>query len=239
MTATGNAPQPSGENGQTAALFSEQWEAVRLSSPPMRWVQPSAHDEGRAIAVLDLPEPFETVPGWVAPVGAGRIRGSVVHKLVEEILTGEATAEIAPLKDRAQALLSQLLARDGDSGNEHPEPGEMASTTLAALQIPDIAILRPFLVPEVSVWSREGERHTAGRADALVIASGAVVGVVDWKTDVSATNETRTNYATQVGDYLRMTSAVAGAIVFVSTGEILWIGDKYALMNACHVASNG
>jgi ATP-dependent exoDNAse (exonuclease V) beta subunit len=233
-----DAPRPGQANGQTAALFSEQREAVRLSSPTMRWDQPSAHDGGRGMPVLDRPEPFETVPGWVAPIGAGRIRGSVVHKLVEEILTGETPGEAASLADRARTLLDQLLAREGDAGDEHPEPSEMASTTLAALQAPDIAILRPFMVPEVSVWAREGERHTAGRADALVIAEGVVIGVVDWKTDVSATDETRSIYAAQVGDYLRMTAAVAGAIVFVSTGEILWIGDRYALVNACVLASN-
>lgn len=61
--------------------------------------------------VLDLPEPFETVPGWVAPIGAGRIRGSVVHKLVEEILTGETPGEAASLADRARTLL-EVVSRD-------------------------------------------------------------------------------------------------------------------------------
>lgn len=223
-----NASQP---NKQDAKQFATEAAAVLDSAPPMRWAQPSSHDHERSPAVLDLPETFETVPGWVAPVGAGRTRGSVMHKLIEEILTGETPAEYGELSHRSGELLRQIVARDGNPDGELPDPIEIARTALAALNSDDVVSLRPHILAEVSVWGREGDRHTAGRADALVVYEGKVVGVLDWKSDVEVTAQLRAQYLQQVQDYLELTGATAGAVVFATTGEVLWAGDRERLFS--------
>lgn len=224
------SPPTREENGQDATVFAAEQKHIVGSAPPVVWAQPSAHDKDRPLAVVDMPETFETVPGWVAPIGAGRTRGSIIHKLIEEILTGEQAGERTVLADRARLLQSQMLsiAEPGDD-EKLAEPDEMVATALLALDHVDIAPLRGLIVPEVSVWGRDGEHFVAGRADALVIRNQKVLGVLDWKSDVAVTAETRARYLQQVLDYVGLTGAIAGAVVFASTGEVLWVGDRAGL----------
>jgi CRISPR-associated exonuclease Cas4 len=86
------------------------------------------------------------------------------------------------------------------------------------------------MVPEVAIWTDEGGGELlAGRADALVVLDDEVAGVVDWKSDFAPTLEDKDRYASQIADYVRATGAMAGAIVFVTTREVVWIGERAQL----------
>ena len=207
-------------NDQTLALFAAQQETVAASAPPLSWRRPSDHDPDRRGEALEPVVIVETVGDRIEAVGAGALRGVILHKLMEELLTGElASPEDAPA--RAGSLLRQLAA--GIDGASLPDPHEMGETALKTLSLPDIAALRPFLIPELPVWATVEDGLIAGRADALAVRNGSIEAALDWKSDVNPTPSIRAGYARQLRRYLSATGAPRGALVFMSLGEIVWV----------------
>jgi hypothetical protein len=105
-------------------------------------------------------------------------------------------------------------------------PVEIAGCITRTLEIPEIAALRPTLVPEFPVYSSTlagGEENaTAGIIDAIAFGlDGAPQVVVDWKSDVDSEPETIEQYRGQVRAYLDITGAVRGMIVLVSSGVVV------------------
>jgi len=126
--------------------------------------------EVAALEVSDTPE-AET------PVGGGRVRGLILHKLMEEVLTGEIEEEGLALTGRAGVLMRELVIDPPDTA-ELPSPAEIAATVINTLKLPDIAALRPILVPEVPIYGMlDAETALAGRADATVMEAGAASAV--------------------------------------------------------------
>jgi hypothetical protein len=119
-------------------------------------------------------------------------------------------------------LLSQLISTVSDE-RRLPAPAEMAETASRALALPEIAALKPYLVPELAVWAARDAYFVAGRADALAIVGNKIDVAIDWKSDVNPTASTRTAYAGQLRDYLETTGAARGALVFMSLGEVVWV----------------
>ena len=70
-------------------------------------------------------------------------------------------------------------------------PTEMAETALRALALPEIAALRPFLVPEMTIWAARTGYLVAGRADALAIREDKIDVAIDWKSDINPTVSVR------------------------------------------------
>jgi hypothetical protein len=60
-------------------------------------------------------------------VGAGRVRGLLLHKLMEEVLTGELAEDIVSFAGRARALLAELVLDAAESG-ALPDCDEIAAT---------------------------------------------------------------------------------------------------------------
>jgi hypothetical protein len=141
---------------------------------------------------------------------------------VEELLTDEALNSKEAATGRADVLLSQLVNSVNDEG-PLPAPAEMAETALRALALPEIAALRPFLVPELALWAARDAYFVAGRADALAIRDGRIDVVVEWKSDINPTASVRAAYVGQSRDYLEATGAGRGALVFLTIGEVVWI----------------
>jgi hypothetical protein len=204
---------------QDADTFARQAAIVQAATPPLHWVNPSVHDADRA-GILTPPlaiEPGSTFE-LVEPIGAGRIRGLILHKLMEELLTGE----LSPQDDvtaRAERLRDELRAFEPT--DEFPIPGELAATALRTFQLPYLRRLLPVLVPEFSVWGElEPGNLLAGRVDAIAIEDGKVSEVLDWKSDRDTALH-RASYIQQLQRYLRATSAPRGAIVYMTTGEIV------------------
>ena len=89
----------------------------------------------------------------------------------------------------------------------------------------EIEAIKPYLVPELAVWPSAEDVLVAGRADALAVKGERVEAVIDWKSDVDVTPTVRAGYVHQLQRYLSATGASRGALVFMSLGEIVWVGQ--------------
>ena len=205
-------------SGQDAATFAGEAERVAASSPNLKWTNPSGHDQDRPIVLnaLAFAEPTSTFD-YSEPVGSGRIRGLVLHKLMEEFLTGE----LAPggnVVERARVLLEQLLATENALG-ELPFPEELAATAIRTTELEQVSKIWPTLVPEVPIWSQpEVGVLLAGRADAVSIVGGRIAHVFDWKSDRDPLGN-RSLHVGQMQQYLRALGAEKGTIVYMTSGE--------------------
>jgi hypothetical protein len=123
---------------------------------------------------------------------------------------------------RAGALLGQLVA-DATEIGALPEPAELAATALRTLRLPEISVLRPRLVPELSVWSERDGALIAGRVDAAAYDGDAPSAVLDWKSDIAPSVRDRTQYSGQLQDYMTAIGAPRGAVVYMSLGEVAWV----------------
>ena len=200
-----------------AALIAERTHRIRRITPHLA----EAGDEVVSEAMPMLPQIDDPVEEIARPRGS-LARGLVLHKLIEEILTGEAAEEQAALEVRAKELALQLDDLPGAAGFDG---AEAARTVLHGLALPPIQAVRGSLVPECSVASSmrsdEVEQVTLGVADALVLkADGAPRLVVDWKSDVNPGPATIARYRVQVLDYMTATGALEGMIVFLTDGII-------------------
>jgi len=208
-----------GENRQDAATWERETAAIAATRRSVTWKAPSRHEDADR-----QPEPQEdeivlTEPaeGALEPsrsafhrgtIQGGRERGLVLHKLIEEILTGE-TAE-------AEAA----------SPAEGPHPQELAVTVLRALALPEVMALRPRLLPEMTVLSTEteGARTTfvGGVADAVAYEeNGHISAIIDWKSDVDPAPAQVELYREQIHDYLKTTRAAEGLLVFITTSRVV------------------
>jgi exodeoxyribonuclease-5 len=221
-------------NPQDRAVFVKQAEAIAKASPRLAWIAPSRGEDPAAIlSIVEQPvvhsptinaqddNPQETT----VRIRGGRERGLVMHKLLEEILTGEIAEERTALDARADELLRELGQTPAKSAETGFSPAEIARSVLAALQLPEILAVRQTLIPECHVYSAavdsEAETITFGIADAIAFATPQSPSlVVDWKSDVHVDEKLVTVYRKQVASYLRATGIPEGLIVFVTTARI-------------------
>jgi len=225
-------PEP--RNQQDAVTFATEAELVASASRKLKWHQPSRHEIGEeavsaepaSVAVFMEGEPLRSV------VLGGPLRGVVLHKLMEEILTGETSADASVLEERAAELLRQL----GETTVKDPAigfaPAEMAQTVLRTLALPQVAQIRSRLLPELSVYSQASlraasssvagvETLVSGVADAIALdARGAVEAIVDWKSDINPPTSRRKLYQQQLSHYIDATEASYGLIVYMSHGQV-------------------
>jgi CRISPR-associated exonuclease Cas4 len=215
-------PAPSSKNEQSADVFAAEQRRIDEKATPIVWRRPSDHDPDRLGDPLESVVIAEAVAEHPDIVGAGALRGIILHKLVEELLTGELVSTRKAATARADVLLSQLVSGGGDDG-PRPEPLEMAGTALRTLALPEIAVLKPYLVPELAIWAARDTYLVAGRADALAIRENKIDVAIDWKSDVKPTMSVRAAYADQLRNYLEATGAARGALVFMSLNEVVWV----------------
>jgi ATP-dependent exoDNAse (exonuclease V) beta subunit len=230
------AGSASNSNSQTRELFANEAARIAETQHGLIWMAPS-RDEGAGSPILQVETPVLIVSDdGIEPaetddpitVQGGRERGLVIHKLLEEVLNGEIEGQSDSLTERAGVLIQALgkpIANDPATGLSSIEIAGCVERTLA---LPQIAALRPVLVPEYAVYASElldgVERATAGVTDAMSFApSGQPQIIIDWKSDVDPTPEAVEHYRAQVGSYLRMTGAEIGLIVFVTSGTIVTV----------------
>jgi exodeoxyribonuclease-5 len=220
-------------NRQTREIFVDEAARIVSRQRHIRWLAPS-RDEALAREVLEIEAPEilmmdsanepieESLP---VNVQGGRERGLLLHKLIEEVLTGETEETEKALCERAKTLIPAL----GCSINDQAlglSPTELANSVLRALAIPEVAALRPRLMPEFPVYSvamnLDQEEVIAGFADAIAFdPSGVPQIVVDWKSDVAPSAETIEHYRSQVRTYLDTTGAERGLIVLMTLGTVI------------------
>ena len=232
----GGAPGPetrSSPNAQDPATWKREAAAIYANRRQISWDRPSRHEapvetENEEEAVFaGIEATLETVPDVArqTAVQGGWTRGQILHKLMEELLTGEIPGDGAAVRARAAELIGQLSLDDAEDAAAGPSSTEMAATVMRTLRLPDIAALRPRLVPELPVHASavEGSKIslTAGIADAVAFdGKGRIDVVVDWKSDVKPTAKQVAMYHRQICDYLRATAARTGLIVFMSSGRV-------------------
>jgi ATP-dependent exoDNAse (exonuclease V) beta subunit len=166
--------------------------------------------------------------GASAAIQGGWERGAILHKLIEEVLIGETTETLSALTTRAESLIRAIglvIARDCERGLV---PAEIAVCVMRALSVPEVATLRPCLLPEFPVYawtqSAEQEEVTAGIVDAIAFGTGgAPIAVVDWKSDVAPSPGILEHYRGQVRAYLDMTGTERGLIVFATSGQVVLV----------------
>ncbi|RWG87090.1 MAG: ATP-dependent endonuclease [Mesorhizobium sp.] len=236
---------PAADNSQTRDIFAAEASAIAAQQTRLAWLVPS-RDENALGAVLreeeagmwmssgdDQPRELE------APVAVqgGRERGLILHKLMEEVLTGETDPASAALTKRASELIRAL----GRSPVANPATGlsaeELAGCVVRTLALPEITALRPALLAEFPVFAARvdhgEETATVGIADALTLtAEGRPGVVVDWKSDVKPDPQTLDHYRSQVRAYLDMTGADRGLIVLMTTGAIITVSPSAQTMAA-------
>jgi CRISPR-associated exonuclease Cas4 len=209
-------------NEQTADVFGAEQRRVEALAEPVVWKRPSDHDPDRLSDPLESVVVAEAIAEHPEIVGPGALRGVILHKLMEELLTGELEIDHQAATWRATVLLSQLVSADDDR-KLLPAPTEMAETALRTLALPEIAPLKPYLIPEVAIWAARDDYLVAGRADALVMRDGNIDVAIDWKSDVNPSASVRAAYIAQLRDYLGATGASRGALVFLTLGEVAWV----------------
>ena len=160
-----------------------------------------------------------------ATIQGGRERGTILHKLIEEVLTDETAETLPALVTRAETLIHAMgYPVMGDSA-QGLAPAELAGCVVRALSLPEVAALRPGLTPEFPVYgSTETDTHeeaTAGIVNAIAFdEDGAPQVVIDWKSDVAPSPETLEHYRAQVRAYLDMSGAERGMVVCVTSGIV-------------------
>lgn len=221
-------------NEQTRTIFAGEAAGIAERRTSLSWLAPS-RDENAAGPVLQEEHPLvwagaeegpATGPGAPLPVQGGRERGLVLHKLMEEVLTGETGEAPADLQDRAERLVRSLGKFPVDDPKAGLSPVELASCIARTLALPQVAELRPGLLAEFPVYDIRqdgaGLIATAGIADALTIdADGRPKVIVDWKSDVAPDQQTLGHYGQQVRAYLDMTGAERGLIVLMTSGTAI------------------
>jgi exodeoxyribonuclease-5 len=224
------------ENGQTREIFAAEAAAIAARQRRIVWLVPS-RDEFEAGPVLEREVPdilLADSEGEAAEenppvnVQGGRERGLLLHKLIEEVLTGETEETEKALRARAVTLICALNRPVIDDPAQGLAPAELASTVMRALALPEIAALCPSLMPEfpvyASVVTEQQEEATVGIADAIAFGpDGAPQVVVDWKSDVAPSAEMIERYRAQVGAYLEMTDVERGLIVLVTPGTVITV----------------
>lgn len=223
----GNPPAPDAPraNGQDAATFANEAERIAAASPSITWLRPSDHDADRAQRVEVVSDSLDEEEAWIAT--GGRLRGLVLHKLMEEILEEGLAEEATALARRARELSEQLLA-PGETDESLADIAELAQTVLRTLALPDVAALRPRLRAELAIYAVIGPageaQPMAGRVDAAVRAEdGGFEAVVDWKSDIAPGPQQLADHVDQLRLYLEATGAPRGALVYMSLGRVRWV----------------
>ncbi len=213
-------------NLQTADIFEEERAAINNAITALTWLRPSDHDADRIPVAEIVAVEASEAPEAEVPVGPGRTRGLILHKLMEEVLTGEIAEDVKVLAERAEALIVELAVdRTGESAV--PSTDEIAATISRTLRLPEIAALRPMLVPELPLYAmlhaESGQTALAGRADAIAVEDGRASVVLDWKSDIAPTDEDVRMHAGQLQHYLAAVTARRGGLVYMTLGRVHWV----------------
>lgn len=221
-------------NQQTRDAFAREASDIASRVRRLEWHSPSRGDtvdtaeEPRYELFTDDEDasPPETEP--MPMIRGGRERGTILHKLFEEVLTGELEDDLEALTERASKLAAERGVPVHADAAQGLSPSELALCVRGALQLPEVAGLRPRLVAEATIYAYDAtdadETVTYGVADAIALGAGGIAEVViDWKSDVAPSAETIAHYRDQVGDYLRATGAQFGLIVLASQGRVIQV----------------
>ena len=211
-------PQP---QVQSRDLYRRESNKLRQSSNQLTWVTPSKDEvpvTNLDTAFLDLGEspPHEAE---LPPItGPGLIRGQVIHRLIEEILTGETSLDQA--MERAEILVTQIQSYPETEPQDPIDPVEISLRIDRALKLPQIGPIIDSLVPECPVYNFESEKGASsvvvGVADAISFSpDGTPQLIIDWKS-----GQVEAHHEEQIAAYMRATSINHGLLVYVDSAQV-------------------
>lgn len=219
-------------NVQDSETFEAEHDRINDRRKRVVWISPSRH-EAAATATserLSYDEIIDAIPDHdplITTKGSAQ-RGTVLHKLMEELVTGELKDDLGAFERRASELIHQIEPDPVKAVELELNPAEMAGCVRRTLEIEPIKHLMGALMPEVVICrSAEGGRDenvVYGFADAISYEDGygsRVDAIVDWKSDVRPNIHTIQNYREQVRDYMKTVNAKRGLIVFMTSGEVV------------------
>ncbi len=220
------------ENSQTQAIFAAEAECIAKAERKLTWKRPSRSEVGKTEApplpsVFTGPEIVDKGTETERPdVAGGATRGTILHKLMEEVLTGETQDDVRVLAQRATELISQLGISPSTDPRLGISPIELAETIVRTLGLPEIAALRPRFVSEHTIYGHltdaRGDVLVSGIADAVAAdGDGRIEIVVDWKSDVVVPLEKLESYKGQLKTYCMQTSATRGLLVLMTPGKVI------------------
>jgi exodeoxyribonuclease-5 len=216
-----------------AESFRLEQARVSASSPKIVWSSPSRHEWSPAltdtvsdddlVSAVPLLDPY-------AGINGGPERGTILHKLMEEILNGELVDDDKTIRSRAAVLSGQYASL---LGRDIPDllPDELARTVRRTLDLPLVASMRSIIIPEVVTAdvSVDGSTESVeyGIIDAAAVPDdGYVNAVFDWKSDIRPNPAATKGYAKQVRRYIEMNDVERGYIVYMTTGEVVEIRNE-------------
>jgi ATP-dependent exoDNAse (exonuclease V) beta subunit (contains helicase and exonuclease domains) len=213
--------------------FSRQKALVAAAAPQIVWTSPSRHEWSPATdnAVTD-DEMVHAVPllDPYAGIAGGAERGTILHKLMEEVLNGETADDDGAILSRSAVLAEQYSSA---LGKAIPDlyPDELARTVRRTLDLPLVASMRTIIIPELvtaAATDRNGEEIIEyGVIDAAAVGGdGYVTAVFDWKSDIRPSSSATRGYAKQVGRYIEMNDVERGYIVYMTTGEVVEVVNE-------------
>ena len=224
-------PRTPPPNLQDPVAFAEQSARITAATPALRWLRPSDGDPDRRPDVRDAGvDGVGDTDDRAAVAGGGRVRGLVLHKLLEELLTGQLAETPEAVLGRAADLLAQLA--DGMGAELLPDVSELTRTCLATLTLPAVVAARPRMIAECAVRSvlpSDGARRLVdGRADAVQLGPAGVEAVFDWKSDVDPSPAEIAAHRDQMRIYLAATGAPRGLVVYVTSGRVDQVEAPYS-----------
>lgn len=214
--------RPAAPNTQTREIFLAEGERLASLSTDIVWERPSRDADRElleSIAAGSSEIDGDNVQGDTI-VGAGARRGTILHRLMEEMIAGLCAPEVEPLLERAA-----LLFRETDEdGGVPPAVEELAATALKTFTHPELATHRDLLIAEFPLYAAESELLlVSARADAVAIDRDEAVAAFDWKSDVAPTEAARRQHKGQLAQYLRLIGAPFGAVVYMTAARLDWI----------------
>jgi CRISPR-associated exonuclease Cas4 len=214
---------PEAPNAQSREVFEAERADLERSFQRIRWIRPSEGDPD--IVPLDMPPAvaWEDIEHPSQTAGSS-LRGVILHKLMEELLTSEVPPSVEALRERCGTLIPQLMPVAGRAPSLDAD--ELAGTAWRTYCLPDLAQNRDELVPEVPVYARitgTQEQLVSGRADAVRYQEGRARIVFDWKSDVAPEAAARASYRQQLTHYILALGADRGAVVYMTSGHIDWV----------------
>jgi ATP-dependent exoDNAse (exonuclease V) beta subunit len=214
---------PSAANDQPASVFADERERIERTTPRIEWRRPSLPDVDRELldrATIDVGTNEGDSNIEAVVVGAGALRGIILHKLMEELLTGLLVPKLAHLTARASTLTQEAIVARATA----PDPSELAATTLRTFSHEKLKPYIAKLVPEIPLFgARSDTVLVSARADAIAFEGGVPVAAFDWKSDVAPTPDDHDAYASQLLEYLELIGAEKGAVVYMTSGDIRWV----------------
>lgn len=214
------------ENRQTATQFEQEAMKIVDATRKFTWRKPSEHDGERVEVRSEIGEGDDSQVSEVPEIQGSALRGTVLHKMMEEVLLGVLEESPTALESRARELIGQLGQTAAECAADGLNPEELSTSVRRTLGLAIVREWRSRITPELPVWAMNrsvvGDVAVAGVADAVAWSGedGAEF-VFDWKSDVSPVEATVLQHKEQLREYLRMLGCPCGAVVYMTTGRIV------------------